>query len=96
MITAPESFEFVLLHLDSITKYLSKDLGEIDRTYDFCDSKKYITWERYYEELLTSITLEHLGFSYGKKKLNSYFLNSRCSELYIEQICKYFIERREH
>lgn len=39
MITAPESFEFVLLHLDSITKYLSKDLGEIDRTYDFCDSK---------------------------------------------------------
>lgn len=94
-VSAPESFEFILLHLDSVMKHLSLDHGELSRTYDFCDSKDFITWERYYENLLNEITTEHLGFSYGKSKLNPYFLNGRCAELFIEQICKSFIKRRE-
>lgn len=94
-VSAPESFEFILLHLDSVMKHLSLDHGELSRTYDFCDSKDFITWERYYENLLNEITTEHLGFSYGKSKLNPYFLNGRCAELFIEQICKSFIKHRE-
>ncbi len=95
MISAPESFEFVLLHLDVVRKYLSEDAGELTRTYDFCDSSQYITWERYYESLLKQITTEHLGFTYSKSKLNSYFLNGKCAEAFREQICRYFVCRRE-
>lgn len=95
MIAAPESFEFILLHLDAIRKYLSSDSGELTRTYDYCDSKEYITWERYYESLLNQIATEHFGFAYAKAKLNPYFLNGKCAEMFIEQICKCFVKRRE-
>lgn len=93
-ISAPESFEFILLHIDGIRKYLSADTGELYRTYDFCDSKEYISWERYYEDLLNSICSEHLGFSYSKIKLNSYFDNASCAELFMHEICRHFVQRR--
>lgn len=94
LISAPESFEYVLLNFNEIKKYLSSDQGELTRTYDYCDSSEYGSWERYYEELLKQVTADHFGFTYSKRKLNRWFLNSNCINQYVDMLCKRFVTRR--
>ena len=93
-ISAPESFEYVLLNFNEIKKQLSSDQGELTRTYDFCDSSEYGSWEKYYEELLKQVTTEHFGFTYSKRKLNRWFLNSNCADQYVDMLYKCFVTRR--
>lgn len=94
LIAAPESFEYILLSFSDVKKHLSSDYSEIIRTYDFCEGTEYGTWEQYYEDLLVKVTSEYFGFRYSKRKLNSWFLNRKCAEQYISQICRSFISRR--
>lgn len=94
MISAPESFEFVILNFSDVKKYLSSDCGELIRTYDYCEGNEYGTWEKYYEKLLMRVTADHLGFVYNKRKLNPWFLNSKCAEQYFNLICRCFVRRR--
>ena len=95
LITAPESFEYVLLNISEIKRYLSKDQGELTRTFDYCDSREYSSWEQYYEELLKQVSEEHLGFTYSKRKLNMWFLNTNCAEQFAELLFKCFVARRK-
>ncbi|MBR1684716.1 MAG: hypothetical protein IJ708_06220 [Clostridia bacterium] len=94
-ISGPESFEYVLLNLNEIRRRLSSGQGEITRTYDFCDSSEYGSWEQYYEDLLKEITAKHLGFTYNKRKLNQWFLNRNCVNQYVDMLQKCFVARRE-
>jgi energy-coupling factor transporter ATP-binding protein EcfA2 len=71
-IIAPESFEYLLLKTDGYHKYSSEELAE---TWNYCDSSKFITWERYYTYLLDYICYEKYGFHYNKHKLHSSFLS---------------------
>ncbi len=66
----PESFEFLLLQYKSFYNDVKQ---EIERTYDFCDSKHFSTWERYYTSLLENICESKYNFKYSKKKLNKFF-----------------------
>ena len=90
---APESFEYVLLNTREIRKHLSQNLGELTRTFDYCDSQQFVAWEQCYEELLKQVTSEHLDFTYNKRKLNKWFLNENCAEQYIDILLKCFITR---
>ena len=94
LISVPQSFEFVALNFNDVKKYLSSDCGELLRTYDYCEGSEYATWEQYYEELLKQVTSEHLGFTYSKRKLNSWFLNARCAKQFVDLICQCFVKRR--
>ena len=49
VVFAPESMEFLLLGLPIFERVL-KD--ELDRTWAYCESSKYISWEPYYTDLL--------------------------------------------
>ena len=72
IIFAPESFEYMLLKSDSYYKHLTEELTS---TYDFCDSKDFMTWERYYTALLDTICFDYYGFHYSKKRLEKCFLS---------------------
>lgn len=67
-IFAPESFEWLLLHLKMYG--VSSELIE---TYDYCDTKDYISWEDYYFKLIVRLG-EAIGVPYKKEKLNKVFL----------------------
>lgn len=67
-IFAPESFEWLLLHIKEYG--VSKELAE---TYNYCDTKDYISWEEYYFKLLVELG-KSLGIPYKKEKLNKVFL----------------------
>lgn len=90
LIAAPESFEYLLLGLVVIKKYLA---DELIRTYDYCDSKKYISYERYYTALLEKVTAEQLGFTYTKSKLPTYFSNEKCVGEYMRSLCECFLRK---
>ena len=79
-----------------LRRRLSPDQGELTRTYDFCDSSEYGSWEQYYEDLLKQMTKEHFGFTYSKRKLNQWFLNSNCIDQYVDILYKCFVARRAH
>ena len=95
-VLAPESFEYVLLNFNEVKRHLSSDQGELTRTYDFCDSSEYGSWEQYYEDLLKQVTEEVFGFTYSKRKLNQWFLNGNCRDQYIDMLYKCFVMRRTH
>lgn len=93
-VSAPESFEFVLLNISEIKRHLSQDCGELTRTFDYCDSRQYSSWEQYYVELLKQVTAGHLDFTYSKRELNPWFLNRNCAEQFFDMLLKCFVTRR--
>lgn len=70
-ILAPESFEYLLLMTDGYQKFVTDELAE---TWKYCDSSKFITWERYYTHLLNTISYEKYGFYYNKSILHPSFM----------------------
>ena len=94
LLAAPESFEYLLLKSDIFKKYLSKDSEELTKTYDHCDCKEYITWERYYEALIEKLSSKHLGFTYSKRTLNPYFKTDKCAKDFLSELGKFFVVRR--
>lgn len=70
-IWTPESFEYLLLRAGVVKV---PDLEEIlDKTYDFIDSTEYLSWERYYTNLIEVNTRDTV-MQYQKKKLNERYL----------------------
>lgn len=72
---APESFEWILLK-SNILKY--KNLEHIlSNTYEYADTKEYLSWERYYEALLKDIVKDNeLIKTYNKRKIPNYFIST--------------------
>ena len=66
----PESFEYLILKSGLIkSEELHKILESIP---DYVDSGEYESWERYFTQLLVSLT-EHTPYKYSKKDLNEYY-----------------------
>ena len=68
----PESFEWLILSSgilknNSITKVL-------DAPYDFVESEKCFSWERFFTAILTDLTKDTY-LAYTKRKLNPAYLN---------------------
>lgn len=72
---APESFEWILLSANVIP---SGNINKIlEQPEEFIDSKKYISWERYFTSLLTELTKNDPIWAYSKKKLSGVYLSTR-------------------
>lgn len=67
----PESFEWVLLKADLIP-----DIPELqnimEKTYEYVDSKEYMSWERFYATLIIKES-EGKIYQYSKNNLNEYY-----------------------
>lgn len=84
----PESFERVLLE-----SYLFIDLisDELTHTFNYADSTKFLTWERYYTSLVNSLIkiIDH-GTGYKKGRINRVFKTDEFREYlknYFKSIC---------
>ena len=70
----PESFEYLILKSGLIP---SGRLPEIlSSTSDYVEAKEYESWERYFTQLLISLT-EDKTYRYAKKTLNEYYLQDK-------------------
>ena len=65
VIFAPESFEYLLLKADILD--IPKTV--LEETYNYADSKKYMSWEEYYTDYLVQNSRGTV-FKYAKAKLN--------------------------
>lgn len=68
---APESFEYLILKsgIVSVAKAI------IEETYNYADSKEFISWEEYYTDCLVKITKDTI-FQYNKSKLREEYKSS--------------------
>lgn len=66
---APESFEYLILKAGII------DISDaiLTETYNYADSKVYLSWERFYTEKLVEITKKTI-YEYSKSKLTEAYL----------------------
>lgn len=70
----PESFEYLILNSGLIQ---SGELPQIlNATSDYVDAGEYESWERYFTQLLISMTSDKI-YQYSKKELNEYYLQYR-------------------
>lgn len=81
----PESFEWMIL-CSGILKngYISEVL---DKPYDYVESEKYFSWERFFTAVLIDETKDTY-LAYGKRKLNSNYLNAGAKEIILAQMTK--------
>jgi len=70
----PESFEYLILQSGLVQV---KNLPDIlENTSDYVESSQFESWERYYTELLTTLT-EGTLYQYMKRSLNPCYLQER-------------------
>ena len=70
----PESFEYLILRSGLVE---SRELLRIlDSTPDYVESEKYESWERYFTDLLISLT-DGKAYKYSKKVLDEYYMLER-------------------
>lgn len=68
IVFTPESFEYLLL------MSINPTMKELHQTWDFCDTRKYNSWEQYYTDLLKRVSWSNNLGQYSKKRLRSQFL----------------------
>ena len=68
---APESFEYLIL----MAGICEIPREKLERTYDFADSTKYSSWERFYYNLLVENTKETV-YKYSKRHINKSYLTA--------------------
>lgn len=82
----PESFEYVLL--SSIMFKEDKGIQKIlENPYDYIDAS-YISWEKYFEELLIKVT-QGTPARYSKSKLSTCYINNCCDK---DKPCKLILK----
>jgi hypothetical protein len=78
----PESFEFLILKSGIVH---SENLENIlVNTSNYVDSEKYCSWERYFTDILVTITKDTM-FRYSKNILNEYYLHEKNVKKIMEQ-----------
>lgn len=70
----PESFEWLILKSDVIREISAVE--ELKKPEDYADSKKYMSWEQFFTDLLENNTKDTKYMSYKKDKLKPYYLKS--------------------
>lgn len=71
----PESFEWLILKSGIINKAEISDI--LDHPEDYIDSSLYLSWERFFTDLLEKETSEDKKLRYSKTKLNDYYISNR-------------------
>ena len=66
---APESFEYLVL----LSKIVPVNQEMLEHTYDYADSKYYLSWERFYTEILKNNSSGTI-YQYTKRNLNKTYL----------------------
>jgi hypothetical protein len=72
---APESFEWLLLATNSIPEVEVTEI--LASAENYIDSKEYVSWERFFTQLLTDRTSADEIWRYSKKKLGRAYLSAR-------------------
>ena len=73
----PESFEWLILASGVVTV----NSEWLERTEDYADSCKYMSWEQFYTDLLRTITKEMGFMHYKKERLAEYYLHDRTAAM---------------
>lgn len=74
----PESFEGVILKSKFFENKLEVE-SIVNRTYDYCDSREYLSWEQFYTDKLTYFMKKYHKLNYSKSgdsECLEFFLNS--------------------
>lgn len=71
-IFAPESFEYLIL----ISGILDVQKTILEKTYNFADSCRYMSWEQFFTDYLTQITLDS-NHPYKKSKLARFYITKK-------------------
>lgn len=88
----PESFEWLILSSGILKNKLITEV--LEAPYDFVESEKYFSWERFFTAVLTDVTKDTY-FSYVKRKLNPAFLNDGVKENILAQMEKIRLDWKE-
>lgn len=72
---APESFEYILLSSELLD--VSKDI--LHETYNYADSKAFVSWEEYYTRYLIDASGQTI-YKYSKTQLNKNYLGNKAIE----------------
>lgn len=80
---APESFEYIILASEIFDSQEIKK--KLDETYNYADSEKYLSWERFYTEVLTLET-EGTEKHYSKKTLNPFYMTMGTKKMILKHI----------
>ena len=72
---APESFEWLLLSTKEIPEVKVETILQTPEEY--IDSKEYISWERYFTDLLIESTSKNFIWAYSKKRLTKAYFAPR-------------------
>lgn len=83
---APESFEFILLSSRIFQKYDIR--SNLNETYNYADTKKFLSWERYFTFLIQELS-KRFGVKtavYSKSKLSGFYLSGKNKEYILEVI----------
>ncbi|URW84934.1 hypothetical protein M5E86_13250 [Blautia wexlerae] len=75
---APESFEWLLLSTKEIPEVKVETI--LQNPEEYIDSKEYVSWERYFTDLLIESTSKNFIWAYSKKKAYKGVLCSKNSE----------------
>lgn len=79
----PESFEWIILKSGVLE---GKDLNEIlERPEEFIESSEFVSWERFFTDLLIKITKDTY-LKYSKRRLNSVYLHETISSKIVRQM----------
>ncbi len=79
----PESFEWIVLQSGLVPGISSI----LEKPYEYIDSKKYFSWEQFFNSLLTEET-KGSYLQYSKRKLNPVYLRMKEKEKIVEVIPK--------
>ena len=81
----PESFEWLILSAGVLEKsFVTEVLAE---PYDYVESEKYFSWERFFTAFLINET-KSTYLAYTKRKLNQAYLNNTVKEAILAQMEK--------
>ena len=84
VIYAPESFEYIVLKAGIVD--VAEDM--ILETYRFADSRKYLSWEEYYNSVLIELTND-TPFRYDKSRLNESYKSSSVLDKIVDVLPEY-------
>lgn len=80
---APESFEYLLLSSGLFKTDEIKKMCE--STSEYADSRLYMSWEQFYTDLITRVTMS-TEMQYSKRKLSIYYLSQRNIDLVLKEV----------
>ena len=72
---APESFEWLLLSTKEIPEVNVETV--LQNPEEYIDSKEYVSWERYFTDLLIESTSKNFIWAYSKKRLTKVYFAPR-------------------